>query len=160
VYYKNKISLSSISRKWRHVSLVDGNKCWLVLATELYYIIGGPAGHETVKPKTWRMWNKGRGCENCGGLIIELGSVATTMNFGTSRHGNGVILHENLPCFWPTSFPGLSCEDEGRDEKALVWAGHVTTKYGYIWQLLVKEWRDILRDHSLFMTGDGLAKFN
>jgi hypothetical protein len=27
----------------------------------------------------------------------------------------------------PTSFPGLSCEDEGRDEKALVWAGHVTT---------------------------------
>ena len=26
-----------------------------------------------------------------------------------------------------TSFPGLSCEDEGRDEKALVWAGHVTT---------------------------------
>jgi hypothetical protein len=22
-----------------------------------------------------------------------------------------------------TSFPGLSCEDEGRDEKALVWAG-------------------------------------
>jgi hypothetical protein len=27
-----------------------------------------------------------------------------------------------------TSFPGLSCEDEGRDEKALVWAGHVTTK--------------------------------
>ena len=26
-----------------------------------------------------------------------------------------------------TSFPGLSYEDEGRDEKALVWAGHVTT---------------------------------
>jgi hypothetical protein len=32
-------------------------------------------------------------------------------------------------CFWirslsyTTSFPGLSCEDEGRDEKALVWAG-------------------------------------
>jgi hypothetical protein len=31
-----------------------------------------------------------------------------------------------------TSFSGLSCEDEARDEKALVWAGHVTTKYGYI----------------------------
>jgi hypothetical protein len=28
----------------------------------------------------------------------------------------------------PTSFPGLSYEDEGRDEKALVWAGHVTTR--------------------------------
>jgi hypothetical protein len=28
----------------------------------------------------------------------------------------------------PTSFPGLSSEDEGRDEKALVWAGHVTTR--------------------------------
>jgi hypothetical protein len=28
----------------------------------------------------------------------------------------------------PTSFPGLSCEDEGRDEKALVWAGHVPTQ--------------------------------
>jgi hypothetical protein len=27
-----------------------------------------------------------------------------------------------------TSFPGLSYEDEGRDEKALVWAGHVTTQ--------------------------------
>ena len=27
-----------------------------------------------------------------------------------------------------TSFPGLSCEDEGRDEKSLVWAGHVTTR--------------------------------
>jgi hypothetical protein len=27
-----------------------------------------------------------------------------------------------------TSFPGLSCEDEERDEKALVWAGHVTTR--------------------------------
>jgi hypothetical protein len=23
----------------------------------------------------------------------------------------------------PTSFPGLQCEDEGRDEEALVWAG-------------------------------------
>jgi hypothetical protein len=43
-----------------------------------------------------------------------------------------------------TSFARLSCEDEVRDEKALVRAGHVTTKYGYIWQLLVKEWRDIL----------------
>jgi hypothetical protein len=32
----------------------------------------------------------------------------------------------------PTSFPGLSCEDERREEKALVW------------QLLVKEWRNIL----------------
>ena len=28
----------------------------------------------------------------------------------------------------PTSFPGLSYKDEGRDEKALVWAGHVTTR--------------------------------
>ena len=27
-----------------------------------------------------------------------------------------------------TSFPGLSYKDEGRDEKALVWAGHVTTR--------------------------------
>jgi hypothetical protein len=27
-----------------------------------------------------------------------------------------------------TSFPGLSYEDEGRDEKALVWVGHVTTR--------------------------------
>jgi hypothetical protein len=27
-----------------------------------------------------------------------------------------------------TSFPGLSYEDERRDEKALVWAGHVTTQ--------------------------------
>jgi hypothetical protein len=45
-----------------------------------------------------------------------------------------------------TSFPGLSYEDEGRDEKALVWAGHVTIypKNGSILQLLVKEWRDIL----------------
>jgi hypothetical protein len=25
-----------------------------------------------------------------------------------------------------TSFPGLSCENEGRDEKSLVWAGQVT----------------------------------
>jgi hypothetical protein len=28
----------------------------------------------------------------------------------------------------PTSFPGLQSEDEGRDEEALVWAGHVSTK--------------------------------
>jgi hypothetical protein len=27
-----------------------------------------------------------------------------------------------------TSFPGLQCEDERRDEKALVWAGHVSTQ--------------------------------
>jgi hypothetical protein len=27
-----------------------------------------------------------------------------------------------------TSFPGLSYKDEGRDEKALVWTGHVTTQ--------------------------------
>jgi hypothetical protein len=27
-----------------------------------------------------------------------------------------------------TSFPGLSYEDEARDEKALEWAGHVTTQ--------------------------------
>jgi hypothetical protein len=45
-----------------------------------------------------------------------------------------------------TSFPGLQCEDEGRDEEALVWAGHVHVypKNGSISQLLVKEWRDIL----------------
>ena len=29
---------------------------------------------------------------------------------------------------YPTSFPGLSYEDEARHEKALVWAGHVTTQ--------------------------------
>ena len=29
---------------------------------------------------------------------------------------------------YATSFPGLSCDDEGRDEKALVWAGHVTNR--------------------------------
>jgi hypothetical protein len=28
----------------------------------------------------------------------------------------------------PTSFPGLQCEDEGRDEEALVWAGHASTQ--------------------------------
>jgi hypothetical protein len=27
-----------------------------------------------------------------------------------------------------TSFPGLQCEDEGGDEEALVWAGHVSTQ--------------------------------
>ena len=27
-----------------------------------------------------------------------------------------------------TSFPGLQCEDGGRDEEALVWAGHVSTQ--------------------------------
>jgi hypothetical protein len=27
---------------------------------------------------------------------------------------------------FPTSFPGLSYEDEARHEKALVWTGHVT----------------------------------
>ena len=40
------------------------------------------------------------GGENCGGLIIEPCSVAITMNLGTSSHGNGVILPENLPCFF------------------------------------------------------------
>jgi hypothetical protein len=29
---------------------------------------------------------------------------------------------------YATSFPGLSCDGEGRDEKALAWAGHVTTR--------------------------------
>ena len=29
---------------------------------------------------------------------------------------------------WSTSFPGLQCEDEGIDEEALVWAGHVSTQ--------------------------------
>jgi hypothetical protein len=27
-----------------------------------------------------------------------------------------------------TSFPGLQCEDEARNEEALVWAGHVSTQ--------------------------------
>ena len=36
------------------------------------------------------------------------------------------IKKRNTRC--PTSFPGLSSEDKGRDEKALVWAGHVTTR--------------------------------
>jgi hypothetical protein len=31
-------------------------------------------------------------------------------------------------CSYTTSFPGLSYEEEGRDEKALVRAGHVTTQ--------------------------------
>jgi hypothetical protein len=31
-------------------------------------------------------------------------------------------------CSAATSFPGLSYKDEERDEKALVWAGHVTTR--------------------------------
>jgi hypothetical protein len=31
-------------------------------------------------------------------------------------------------CSLSTSFPGLSYEDEARQEKALVWAGHVTTQ--------------------------------
>jgi hypothetical protein len=40
-----------------------------------------------------------------------------------------MLIHHFLPWYpSPTSFPGLSYEDEGRDEKALVWAGHVTTK--------------------------------
>ena len=33
-----------------------------------------------------------------------------------------------ISIFYATSFPGLSYEDEARDEKALVWAGHVTTQ--------------------------------
>ena len=37
-----------------------------------------------------------------------------------------VIYHR--PCTaTPTSFPGLQCEDKGRDEEALVWDGHVST---------------------------------
>jgi hypothetical protein len=43
--------------------------------------------------------NQGGG-ENCGGLTIELCSVAITMNLGTSSHGNGVIFTQNPPCFW------------------------------------------------------------
>jgi hypothetical protein len=31
-------------------------------------------------------------------------------------------------CNIPTSFPRLQCEDEGRNEEALVWAGHVYTQ--------------------------------
>jgi hypothetical protein len=38
-------------------------------------------------------------------------------------------LFSNLKsAFSSTSFPGLSYEDEARYEKALVWAGHVTTQ--------------------------------
>jgi hypothetical protein len=47
-------------------------------------------------------------------------------------------------CELSTSFPGLQYEDEARHEEALVWAVHVTTKNGSIWELLVKEWREIL----------------
>jgi hypothetical protein len=40
-----------------------------------------------------------------------------------------IILNPHAELYtYPTSFPGLSCEDEGRDEKALVWAGHVATR--------------------------------
>jgi hypothetical protein len=33
----------------------------------------------------------------------------------------------SLTWFHSTSSPGLQCEDEGRDEETLVWAGHVST---------------------------------
>jgi hypothetical protein len=36
--------------------------------------------------------------------------------------------HTRISTLISTSFPGLSYEDERRDEKALVWAGHVTTQ--------------------------------
>ena len=36
------------------------------------------------------------------------------------------LMVNSIKC--PTSFPGLSYEDEARHEKALVWAGHVTTQ--------------------------------
>ena len=42
----------------------------------------------------------------------------------------------------PTSFPGLSYEDEVRDEKALVWAGHVTTQK---WQYLTATRQGVAR---------------
>ena len=44
-----------------------------------------------------------------------------------------LIYRTNTPNYYQlqmgaTSFPGLQCEDEGRDEEALVWAGHVSTQ--------------------------------
>ena len=52
-------------------------------------------------------------------------------------------MHISSSKFSTTSFPGLSYEDEARHEKALVWAGHVTTQklavfdsYSSSWQYL------------------------
>ena len=48
----------------------------------------------------------------------NLKSMAVTMNYKRNIYISGNS----------TSFPGLSYEDEARHEKALVWAGHVTTQ--------------------------------
>ena len=50
---------------------------------------------------------------------------------------------------WETSFPGLSCEDEGRDEKALVWAGQFCILIGQHQLLCVT-----------FLRGAGLHKID
>jgi hypothetical protein len=39
-----------------------------------------------------------------------------------------ILAYMSLSKHSATSFPGLSYEDEARHEKALVWAGHVTTQ--------------------------------
>ena len=48
--------------------------------------------------------------------------------------------------FMATSFPGLLCEDEGRDEKALVWAGQFCI---LIARHVVKHGLDSLVKHGL-----------
>jgi hypothetical protein len=55
----------------------------------------------------------------------------TSARFSTSVNkttGSAHAVGLGLGITSPTSFPGLQCEDEGRDEEALVWAGHVSTQ--------------------------------
>jgi hypothetical protein len=89
--------------------------------TELYYITGGPARQKKVKPKTW-----------------GFRPLLTPFPWQLVR-----ISHCNYQ--YTTSFPGLSCEDEGRDQKALVWAGQfcfglgntILPKNNWTWQLTI-----------------------
>ena len=47
-----------------------------------------------------------------------------------------------LSFYYPTSFPGLQCEDEARHEEALVWAGHVLPQK---WQYLTATRQGVAR---------------
>jgi hypothetical protein len=59
-----------------------------------------------------------------------------------SVDGQALLYDQSWISNHSTSFPGLSYEDEWRDEKALVWASHVTIQK---WQYLTATSQGVAR---------------
>jgi hypothetical protein len=78
------------------------------------------------------IFNQARHSGDCATAVKISSSHCATVAKTSTSHWHCDTAATKILASHPTSFPGLQCEDEARHEEALVWAGHVTTKYGSI----------------------------